>query len=256
MAPDKIFDLYEKLYFHEVSVKEQIAARLQIPLAILVSIVSVYAYLLQNVDFKYSLLMIFFIVSFILSFSLFLVACFHFVSGFYGHTYEMLPTANETENYRKTLTNTYSEYEEGSKLVDKYFSEYLCNYYAEISSANTKVNDKRSEDIHKTNTFIILSLPLIAVSFLIFVFGGIDKNSVEKTHKVLIDNPIVLEGYPLPTRNMIEVTVVNDPNQRRPLVPPPPPPPPGKRYIKEDVEIPFRNSRDEQKRENEKRDRK
>jgi hypothetical protein len=37
MKPDQVFELYEKLYFHEVDAREKIAGRLQIPLAILLS---------------------------------------------------------------------------------------------------------------------------------------------------------------------------------------------------------------------------
>lgn len=52
MEKQELFDFYEKLYFHEVEAREKIAARLQIPLAILLSIASLYGYFLKGYSFS------------------------------------------------------------------------------------------------------------------------------------------------------------------------------------------------------------
>ena len=50
MAKNPLFDLYEKLYFHEIEVREALGGRLQTPMAIIVSLIGVVVYLLQNFD--------------------------------------------------------------------------------------------------------------------------------------------------------------------------------------------------------------
>lgn len=191
MSDNKIFELYEKLYFHEVEAREKISVRLQIPLAILLSMISVYAYLIKGISIGNNSMWNFifggvFLVSVIFLF----ISMSYFIRSFYGHTYEFLPPAIETEKYRKKLIETYKEYEEWESLVDRYFNEYLFNYYNECSSANTIVNDKRSAFLHKCITYLILTALPLTAAFLIFTLSGIDKNSIDKEYKIKITNPI------------------------------------------------------------------
>ncbi|MCU8075771.1 hypothetical protein [Shewanella sp. SM29] len=193
MNDEKRFELYEKLYFHEVEAREKILSRLQIPLALLLSITSVYAILVNGISFENGSLWNFcFGGVFSVSVGFFITSVSYFLRSFYGHTYEFIPSALTTENYRNKLIETYRDYDECDELVEKHFNEYIFKYYNECSSANTVVNDKRSEFLHKCNTYLILtSLPL-AIAFLIFSLSGVDKNSVEKEFKVQISKPIEL----------------------------------------------------------------
>ena len=50
MPKNPLFDLYEKLYFHEIEVREKLGGRLQTPMAIIVSLIGVLAFLIQNFD--------------------------------------------------------------------------------------------------------------------------------------------------------------------------------------------------------------
>jgi hypothetical protein len=54
MSKNPLFDLYEKLYFHEIEVREKLGGRLQTPMAIIVSLIGVLTYLLQNFDSGHS----------------------------------------------------------------------------------------------------------------------------------------------------------------------------------------------------------
>lgn len=194
MDYQKIFELYEKLYFHEVEAREKISARLQIPLAIILSFVSVYAIFIKGISF--SLITgwhyLFFFVTCI-SIFLFVVNCMYFIKAFYGHAYEFLPSAKDTEEYRQKLIETYKEYDDCDSLVSKYFSEYLFRYYNECSSINTKANDKRSDAIHKSNTFSILNVIPLVLAFIMFACSGIDNNSRDREYKVNIVNPLKFE---------------------------------------------------------------
>lgn len=199
MNNEKRFELYEKLYFHEVEVREKISSRLQIPLALLLSITSVYAILVKGVSLEdASFWNLCFVGTFLLSTLLFITSLSYFVRAFYGHTYEFIPSAIMTENYRNTLIETYRDFDECDVLVEKYFNEYIFKYYNECSSANTEVNDRRSEYLHKCNTYLILTaLPLVA-AFLIFTLSGIDKNSINQEIKVQISKPIEINQPKLP----------------------------------------------------------
>ncbi|MCK7597207.1 hypothetical protein M0G74_07960 [Microbulbifer sp. CAU 1566] len=191
MKDEKIFELYEKLYFHEVEAREKIAARLQIPLAIILSITSVYAFLAKGISFDNdSLWNYFFGGVLIVSVILFFKSVSYFSRAFYGHTYEFIPSAVTTEDYRKKLYETYGSREDCDQLVEKYFNKYLFDYYCECSSANTSVNDQRSYFLHKCNTYLIVNAIPLSVAFLVFTLSGIDKNTVDKEYKVKVTAPI------------------------------------------------------------------
>ncbi|USD21712.1 hypothetical protein MJO52_00795 [Microbulbifer variabilis] len=191
MDDKKRFEIYEKLYFHEVDAREKISSRLQIPLALLLSMTSVYALLIKGISLENSSLWnILFGFLLVISLVLFVTSISYFIKAFYGHTYEFIPSALDTENYRKVLIETYRDYPECDKLVEKYFNEYIFRYYNECSSANTSVNDRRSKNLHKCNTYLIFTVLPLSVAFLIFTLSGIDKNSVKKEIKVQISKPI------------------------------------------------------------------
>lgn len=191
MDKQNIFELYEKLYFHEVEAREKISSRLQIPLAILLSITSVFAHIIKGISLdNHCLWNVIFGLTFLSSLILFVYSMSYFIRSFYGHTYEFIPSAIETENYRQKLLETYKEYDDGESIAEQYFDEYIYKYYNECSSVNTKVNDIRSEFLHKCNTYLILSALPLVLAFLIFTLAGIDKNSVDKEYKIKITNPV------------------------------------------------------------------
>lgn len=193
MEENKLFDLYEKLYFHEVEAREKLSARLQIPLAISLALLGVIANIIKGLSFSLTSIWCYvFWAVFGLSVILFIISLKYFVRSFYGHEYQFLPSANETEKYRQKLIETYKDYEEGESLSKKYFNQYIYSYYNDCSSANTKINDSRSEALHKCNTYLIFCALPLAIAFLTFTFGGVDKNSADKEYKVKITNSFKL----------------------------------------------------------------
>lgn len=218
MNNEKVFELYEKLYFHEVEAREKISARLQIPLAIILSITSVYAYLLKGISINNAGgWNIAFCILLLVSFAIHCFSMVYFIRVFYGHTYEFIPSASETENYRNTLIETYSDYAEKDELVSKHFNEYLFRYYNECSSANTIINDSRSEFLHKCNTFSIANVIPLSILFLIFTFSGIDKNSIVKEYRIKLASPVIIENLNKPIEingtlntNILEIDFSNE----------------------------------------------
>lgn len=258
MDEQKLFEFYEKLYFHEAEAREKIAARLQIPLAILLSIISLYGYFLKGYSIENSgSWNIAFSIICVISLCLFFLSLFYFIRAFFGSEYRFLPSAKVAENYRKKLVELYKDYDgsEGygdcQSLVAYHFKNYLLNEYIEGSSHNTQVNDRRSEALHKSNSFVIFNVVPLAGLFLIFTLANIDKNNIEKEYKVKISNPVTLNSMSEPlevkgilSSNTLEIDFSEDIKEilmsdKVKTPPPPPPAPPPSRYIREDVTVPM-----------------
>ncbi|OFZ67467.1 MAG: hypothetical protein A2V79_10280 [Betaproteobacteria bacterium RBG_16_56_24] len=227
MTKNPLFDLYEKLYFHEIEVREKLSGRLQVPMGIIVSLIGVLGFLIQNFDKQQA-------TSAAGLFVMLLVVCaitlcraiYFFVRSWYGNTYAFLQSAEETEKYRLLLESTYKQYKEGNVLAENYLNDYLCSNYIKCASQNTRCNDLRSLYLHKTNGTLIIATLLVAVSFLAFFFGDLDRTQVNKPSEVIIVKPVDIKGV---------IMTDKKPEPQKEAPPPPPPPPP--RLIKEGVEI-------------------
>lgn len=229
MAKNPLFDLYEKLYFHEIEVREKLGDRLQAPMAIIASLIGVVAFLIQNFEKDHGATSATtFLVLMALSAVVLLASIYFFVRSWYGNIYAFLPSAEATENYQKLLQDTYSPYPEGSALAEKYLHEYICSYYISCATRNTQSNDKRALSLHRTNGTLIVATALVASSFLVFFLGDLNGAKINRPTEVVIVNPVNIKG----------IVMADQKNQQQkevqlPLPPPPPPP----RLIKEGVEI-------------------
>lgn len=190
MKKKELFSLYEKLYFHEIDHREKITTRLQLPLAIFISLITILGYMIQNVDYTSSsiTLIVIFLIFYLIGSFLVITGIVFFIKTFYGHTYEYLPTAKETENYNSLLKATYDSYEGGEKIAEKHFDDYLYKYFCECSSMISDINQKRSDFLHKANTLIIFSITPILISFIIFNCFNLNKCNREKIYKINIEN--------------------------------------------------------------------
>lgn len=230
MPKNPLFDLYEKLYFHEIEVREKLGGRLQTPMAIIVSLIGALAYLLQNFDKNHAgiakvTFLIFFVVC---SFTL-VTSVYFFVRSWYGNTYAFLPSAKATEEYRQVLQKTYEQYKDGDSLAETYVNDYLCTKYIACATQNTQCNDLRSLNLHKTNGTLIAATVLVAATFLVFFLGGLDKAKASTPIEVVIVRPVDVKG--------IIMTEKKPELPKQVSTPPPPPPPPPTRLIREGVEI-------------------
>jgi len=188
-------ELYEKLYFHEIDVREHLSARLQLPLALIVSMIGALAYMLRNFDkdAAHNFPAYLFIFLLIASTEFLIVSVIYFVRSCYGHTYEFLPCAEESDKYRKQLLETYKDWENGEDLSITYLKDYICNYFIKCSTVNTRCNDKRSLYLHKTNKHLIISVAFAGMSFLAFHFADLDKEQKNKFVQVKIMHPVEIK---------------------------------------------------------------
>ncbi len=231
MPVNPLFNLYEKLYFHEIEVREKLVGRLQTPMAIIVSLIGVLAYLLQNFDrTNTSDAKAAFLFLFAISVLTLFTAIYLFIRSWYGNTYAFLPSATSTETYRQLLEKTYEQYKDGGSLAETHLNDYLCTKYIECSTQNTNCNDVRSVYLHKTNGSLIGSTVLVAASFLVFFMGDLDRTKAGKPTEVVIVKPVDIQGAFMTDKKL-------EPPKQVASSPPPPPPPPPTRLIREGVEI-------------------
>lgn len=220
-------ELYEKLYFHEADAREKLNARLQAPLALIISLIGVIAFLLQNYEHRgftpSATLFTLFLCAAVVAL---IVATYFFIQSWYDNTYSFLPSAQVTEEHRKRLIEMYEPYEGGDKLAADYFEDALLQSYIASSAANTAVNDKRSIDIHKTNGTLIITASITFVAFLTFFFGGLQKGQTPVIPEVKTELTIKTEGIQMSSDSKGKLAN-----------PPPPPPPPPLRQIREGVEV-------------------
>ena len=195
-----ILELYGKLYFHEIESRERLDSRLQLPLALIVSIIGVISFLIQNVELgEWKSALIFFIVITVSSIISLISCIYFFIRSWYNNTYYFLPSARDSENYRKTLLETYKNQERGDELANKYFDEYLVNTFIECSTKNTSINDERSVNIHKTNGLIIITAIFSSTFFILFrrfipsVSGRIE---LSKTKSIILLSRILSVSFP------------------------------------------------------------
>lgn len=190
-----LYNFYEKLYFHEIDAREKLIGRAQVPLVIIISMTGVIAFMLQNYEkTTYNLISIFFIIFLAFGSLVLLLSVYFFIQAMHGHTYKLLPKAEETESYKEKLHDTYKDYKNGKAIAEGHLDEYLCKYMIECSSTNTDVNDKRAWYLHKLNGCLIATALLLLLSFLFFYFGDLNKDNKIKTMQVKIINPIGING--------------------------------------------------------------
>ncbi|MBF0462469.1 MAG: hypothetical protein HQL87_13875 [Magnetococcales bacterium] len=193
MKENDLFQFYEKLYFHEIDSREKLNSRLQTPLTLIISLIGVHAFLLQNYGHSgFSNTVILFTCLVVLSAATLVRAIVCFVKSWHNNEYVLLPAAQETEEYRRLLDETYESYDAGNDLSSRYFLDYLLSSFIRCSSENTQCNDRRSIWLHKTNTAIIATTIIVFCAFLAFFFGDLDKDNVKKITEVSIVNPITL----------------------------------------------------------------
>ena len=211
MQDDKRNELYEKLYFHEVDARDKVVSRLQIPLALLFSVLSIFAVLMKGVSVsEYEQWHLAFYMPFSLSAFLFVVSAVYFVGAFYNHEYSFMPPADEIEEYRNILISHYEGYEGAKEYVAQAFSDFIYGHFNRCSSANTVVNDLRSRRIHMCNRFLLFTSVPLLLSFLMFSFSGMANKKVSNLHKVELSSPvsIVYPEHPIKVQGDINSTTL------------------------------------------------
>ncbi len=222
---EKRFEHYQKLYFHELEFREKLHARVGLPLTITISLLGATGVLWQLIN---STAGDFFVLKLLIAATTCVVlwGAYFLWRSFCGHTYSGMPSAADSEQYRKLLDKTYEPYyDEGKKLSARYFKDYIVDYLIQRSSANASTNELRAFQLHRANHILFCAAALLACIGVIFFMFEPKKPlpSIQIQGSVEIKSPVEIK--PMQTNSQIMSRIP----------PPPPPPPPPPREIKEGV---------------------
>lgn len=245
MDKKSLYNLYEKTYFYEMEVREKIVGRVQINFALIATGFAALSYMSRMLDLeKNNILIIAFIALLLTSIMLSFICIRHLVLAFWGNEYQGMPTAIEIDSYRLDLLAhaqdiekynlQYPEAAQPKVYVDQMLYDYMYNKFRDCSSFNTKVNDKRSDNLHKSFRWLLYSsIPFLLASVL-FVIGNLDVSSPRK--ETLIINNTLNEKLESIENTLNVLTKANGVNMSNKTPPPPPPPsqPPSRKVIQKE----------------------
>jgi hypothetical protein len=189
----ELLALYEKLYLHEIEMREKITSRVQTPLTLVVTLAGVFAFLLQRYDYlslklnaPHAVFMFFAVVAI----GAVALATLHICNAWVNNEYKFMPLADQTAKYREDLKTTYAAEPNAGELVDAYTQAYVVREYVDASSFNARVNDFRSNSLDRANQQIVLSATMLLVAFAVFQFGDLDRSKLKTMQEVTITKPV------------------------------------------------------------------
>lgn len=193
MKQSERIQIYKELYLLEIDNKSKIDARLNLPLAIVVGLISLLAYTVQNVPkFKWELGYFFFWIPFALCIFFLFRAFLFFKESWFGQTDQLMPTAKDIKAYYETLECHYCSYDNKKDLVDKSFRDFLETSYSNYATTNAVNNDYRSYNLFKTTKSITIAIMFALFSLMSFYaisFSESSKNKCEVTINVKTQQP-------------------------------------------------------------------
>lgn len=162
-SDDEEYKLYEKIYLAEGERKEKLMARLNLPLAIIVALLSFLSYLLSkapDVDTNGGVI---FWISYLMAGIFLLVAMTHFALAWRARLEDLIiPTAEQLENHRKTLLKYYDENRE---QANSFFMQIMMDYYIMGATRNALNNDARSSQLDQFSKYVIYAVVVSLVAF-------------------------------------------------------------------------------------------
>lgn len=245
MNKQSLYVLYEKTYFHEMEVREKLVGRVQINFALIATGFAVLSYMIRMLDFEQNHPVIgIFILSVLTSLALAFFCVRHLVKAFWGNEYEGMPIANEIDSYRikflehadkiKAYNTHYPEEAQPEVDVDQEVSNFVYNKFRDCSSHNTKVNDMRSEHVHKSFGWLLYSSIPFLIACSLFVVGNLDVSSPRKETPIInttLNQQLTAITASLEQLNQSQGVTMS---KKRPPPPPPPAKPPSRRVIQND----------------------
>lgn len=186
-----LFELYEKLYFHEMEVRERITNRVQITFALVATGYTILSYMMRMLDYTViNLATNIFIIATGITFILSIMCLYFLVRAFWGNTYEGMPSPVQTDLYRENLKSHKKSIEQYNKKypknkqqkinVDSSIYEHLYQKFRDCSTHNTEVNDRRSKQLHQAFKWLLFAAIPMLVSSVTFIIYDLDVSSPRK----------------------------------------------------------------------------
>jgi len=165
------FELYEKLYFHELDRKDKLLARLNLPLGMIVGLLTFFGFLLSKPppgdDWPY----VFFWALYDCAFISFVLALWHFRKAWIRGEYDyVIPVLRRLEEHlQKELKPYFGSDNDG---LNSYFEKVIYDYYVDGATINATNNDKRSQELDHLSKYVALCTALAMLSFIPFFIAN------------------------------------------------------------------------------------
>lgn len=168
MNGQKIFEYYEKVYFHELGRKEQIFSRLSIPLATIIAVAGFYSVIIGGdraaMDFNSKFLFSLFLT---VSIGFLGVGVYFFIDALLGKMDQNMPEPNVIEQYRIDLLTYYGDEPDPEARVAKEMHNYYHEKYMLCATICTNNNDRKSSSLYYCNLALIVSALVAVVAYAI-----------------------------------------------------------------------------------------
>jgi hypothetical protein len=174
---------YKELFQAEIDFKNNFSSRLQIPLALLLTLSAGLTNLITTNN-PFTEWLAPYLYNIFLFSGMFLVAraALYFKRAAWGQAYPVFNTSKTLESYYEGLSNTKSD-----EVAEKEFSEYLNKELLKCQSETAEVNSLRADNLHTCMFSLYASILVVSVTFFTASF-------IPKSDKVTtISNPDMLE---------------------------------------------------------------
>lgn len=163
-SDDEEYKLYEKIYLAEAERKEKLLARLNLPLAMIVALLSYLSYLLSKAPSVDSTEGVFFWITYLMAVVYLSVAAAHFSKAWRVRKDDLvIPTAEDLESHRKILI----KYFDGDvSEANEHFMQIMMDYYIMGATRNAKNNDSRSAQLDQFSKYVIYSVITSVIAFI------------------------------------------------------------------------------------------
>lgn len=192
MNRDKLFELYEKLYFSEIETKDKLHARVQVVFSLIVISVTILTYLTKNISFEYCWQLSLGVV--ILIFCSFIAigySCLRLQKAFWGNKFRYVTTPKELNAYREQLVKYEIDFIEYCLDNDiqyrnehepgEVFRKHILNELTDCTDWNTRQNEDRSSEIFESIKWFFISLVPLVLAVAIFLIADLDSASPRKS---------------------------------------------------------------------------
>lgn len=171
MDEDQLFLNFEKRYFYELSRKDQIYLRLNIPLLVIISISGFYAVIVatdRNYLEAYGLVWFWVILS--VSIITMSIGVYFFIKALLGKKDDMLPLPRDIEKWRQDLIKHHSSEKNALNKISAQLRSKMFRDYIDCTSTITTNNEARAFNLHYCNMFLVLSAIVAVIAYTLLIF--------------------------------------------------------------------------------------
>lgn len=163
-SDDEEYKLYEKIYLAEAERKEKLMSRLNLPLAMIVALLSFLSYLLSKSPRVETIEGVLFWIAYLMAGVFLSVATAHFSKAWRVRKDDLaIPTAEKLENHRKSLLDYY---EGNIAQANGQFMQTMMEYYIMGATRNATNNDSRSAQLDQFSKYVIYAVIASVIAFI------------------------------------------------------------------------------------------